>query len=68
MARAGQPVHRPERRAGQVVGLLGENGSGKSTLMKVLFGMVRPDSGAIVYRGRELDDRQPARGAAAASP
>jgi ABC-type uncharacterized transport system ATPase subunit len=44
---------------GQVVGLLGENGSGKSTLMKVLFGMVRPDSGAILYRGRELDAGSP---------
>lgn len=43
----------------QVVGLLGENGSGKSTLMKVLFGMVRPDEGAIVYRGRELATGSP---------
>ena len=40
--------------AAAIVGLLGENGSGKSTLMKVLFGMVRPDAGGIVYKGREL--------------
>jgi len=39
---------------GQILGLLGENGSGKSTLMKILFGMVRPDAGGIVYEGREL--------------
>ena len=45
--------------AGQIVGLLGENGSGKSTLMKVLFGMVRPDAGVIVYKGRELSDHDP---------
>jgi simple sugar transport system ATP-binding protein len=44
---------------GQIVGLLGENGSGKSTLMKVLFGMVRPDEGGIVYRGRELATGSP---------
>ncbi|RYY61310.1 MAG: ATP-binding cassette domain-containing protein, partial [Comamonadaceae bacterium] len=43
----------------QIVGLLGENGSGKSTLMKVLFGMVRPDAGGIVYRGRELEAGSP---------
>jgi simple sugar transport system ATP-binding protein len=45
--------------AGQIVGLLGENGSGKSTLMKVLFGMVKPDAGGIVYKGRELSDHDP---------
>jgi simple sugar transport system ATP-binding protein len=44
---------------GQIVGLLGENGSGKSTLMKVLFGMVKPDAGGIVYKGRELSDHNP---------
>lgn len=40
--------------AGSIVGLLGENGSGKSTLMKILFGMVRPDHGAIVFKDTEL--------------
>jgi simple sugar transport system ATP-binding protein len=45
--------------AGEIVGLLGENGSGKSTLMKVLFGMIPPDGGGIVFRGRELSDHHP---------
>src|SRR5258708_23800749 len=40
--------------AGSIVGLLGENGSGKSTLMKILFGMVRPDHGAVVFNDAEL--------------
>ncbi len=44
---------------GEIAGLLGENGSGKSTLMKVLFGMVRPDAGGIVYKGRELSVGSP---------
>lgn len=47
-------------RRGQIVGLLGENGSGKSTLMKVLFGMIRPDRGGIVFKGRELSGHRPA--------
>lgn len=47
-------------RRGHIVGLLGENGSGKSTLMKVLFGMIRPDHGGIVFKGRELSDHRPA--------
>jgi simple sugar transport system ATP-binding protein len=46
-------------RASQIVGLLGENGSGKSTLMKVLFGMLRPDSGRITFRGKELSEHRP---------
>lgn len=45
---------------GRIVGLLGENGSGKSTLMKILFGMVRPDSGAMLWRGQEYAPRSPA--------
>ncbi|MEI9815125.1 MAG: ABC transporter ATP-binding protein [Acidobacteriota bacterium] len=43
----------------RVVGLLGENGSGKSTLMKILFGMVQPDSGEIVFEGRRLTKHSP---------
>jgi simple sugar transport system ATP-binding protein len=45
--------------AGHILGLLGENGSGKSTLMKVLFGMLPPDSGTIVFRGRPLAGHHP---------
>ncbi|GAA4038741.1 sugar ABC transporter ATP-binding protein [Nonomuraea soli] len=38
----------------EVVGLAGENGAGKSTLLKALVGLVRPDSGTIRIRGREV--------------
>ena len=32
---------------GEIHAICGENGAGKSTLMKILYGMVKPDSGEI---------------------
>ena len=33
--------------------MIGENGAGKSTLMKIIYGMVRPDAGDMLWEGRE---------------
>lgn len=40
--------------AGQRLGIVGESGSGKSTLIKLLAALLRPTSGSIRFRGREL--------------
>ena len=46
---------------GEVLGLLGDNGAGKSTLIKVLAGAVRPTSGEIIVRGKEVHNWNAAR-------
>ena len=37
---------------GEIVGLVGDNGAGKSTLVKILSGVLRPDSGEIYLNGQ----------------
>lgn len=40
--------------AGSVYGLLGRNGAGKSTTIKMLMGMVQPDSGTATLLGDDI--------------
>lgn len=41
-------------RKGEIHAILGENGAGKSTLMNMLSGMLMPDSGEILFRGKPV--------------
>jgi ABC-2 type transport system ATP-binding protein len=40
---------------GRIVGFLGPNGAGKTTTMRCVFGLARPDRGAVRWRGRQVD-------------
>jgi branched-chain amino acid transport system ATP-binding protein len=44
---------------GAIVALLGANGSGKSTALRAVTGLVTPQSGRIVFEGRELQGLKP---------
>jgi ABC-2 type transport system ATP-binding protein len=41
---------------GEILGLLGPNGSGKSTTLKMILGLVKPDSGSVNVLGINVED------------
>jgi ABC-type branched-subunit amino acid transport system ATPase component len=44
---------------GEIVTVIGPNGAGKSTLVKTIFGLLRPRSGGVFFRGEDIAGRKP---------
>jgi ABC-2 type transport system ATP-binding protein len=44
-------IHVPE---GSIYGLLGPNGAGKTTLIRIINRITAPDSGSLIFKGREF--------------
>ena len=42
--------------AGEFAGVIGPNGSGKSTLLKILGGVLTPNSGKLLFKGKDFVD------------
>jgi ABC-2 type transport system ATP-binding protein len=41
---------------GQMFGFVGPNGAGKTTAMRIILGVLEPDAGEVLWRGRPIDD------------
>ena len=48
-----------ELRAGELLGIIGPNGAGKTTLVNLITGFVKPDSGEVLYGGKEITGKMP---------
>jgi len=46
---------------GEILGVIGPNGSGKTTLFNSILGQVRPDSGRVLFEGRDTTGSAPLR-------
>ena len=46
-------------RRGTITGLIGPNGAGKTTLFNVLTGFYKPDSGRVLFNGRDITGLAP---------
>jgi branched-chain amino acid transport system ATP-binding protein len=48
-----------EVRRGELVGIIGPNGAGKTTIFNLITGFIRPDSGKVIFNGRDITNMKP---------
>lgn len=48
-----------ELQQGDFLGLIGPNGSGKTTLVNLITGFIKPSSGKVTYRGKNITGKMP---------
>ncbi|HUJ69697.1 MAG TPA: ABC transporter ATP-binding protein [Syntrophorhabdales bacterium] len=48
-----------EVRAGEALGFMGPNGAGKTTLINIVSGELKPDSGSVTFKGRDISGLPP---------
>jgi branched-chain amino acid transport system ATP-binding protein len=44
---------------GEIIGLIGPNGAGKTTLFNCIVGYHKPDSGKVIFKGKEITGVKP---------
>ncbi len=44
---------------GEIIGLIGPNGAGKTTLFNCIVGYHKPDSGKVIFKGKEITGLKP---------
>ncbi len=47
---------------GEFIAIVGFSGTGKTTLISLLAGLIEPDTGGIIFKGKEIDGPNPDRG------
>ncbi|WP_346897356.1 nitrate ABC transporter ATP-binding protein [uncultured Roseibium sp.] len=47
---------------GEFIAIVGFSGTGKTTLISLLAGLIEPDTGGIVFKGKEIEGPSPERG------